>query len=78
MGGRLTVRRSAAAAGPMRRPGLPLILSRSRAPVGQDGDVPRHPPRHDHDAGGPADLLAAKAALREQVWAAMSAALRHI
>jgi 5-formyltetrahydrofolate cyclo-ligase len=36
--------------------------------------VPRHAPRHDHDAGGPADLLAAKAALREQVWAAMSAA----
>jgi 5-formyltetrahydrofolate cyclo-ligase len=31
-------------------------------------------PRHDHDAGGPADLLAAKAALREEVWAALSAA----
>jgi 5-formyltetrahydrofolate cyclo-ligase len=28
--------------------------------------------RHDHDAGGPADLLAAKAVLRETVWAAMS------
>jgi len=26
-------------------------------------------PRHDHDAGGDADLLAAKAVLREQVWA---------
>ena len=36
--------------------------------------MPRHAPRHDHDAGGPADLLAAKAALRDQVWAAMSAA----
>jgi 5-formyltetrahydrofolate cyclo-ligase len=36
--------------------------------------VPPHAPRHDHDAGGPADLLAAKAALRDQVWAAMSAA----
>jgi 5-formyltetrahydrofolate cyclo-ligase len=36
--------------------------------------VPRHAPRHDHDAGGPAELLAAKAALREQVWAAMRAA----
>lgn len=36
--------------------------------------MPRHAPRHDHDAGGPAELLAAKAALREQVWAAMSAA----
>jgi len=28
--------------------------------------------RHDHDAAGPADLLAAKAALREDVWRAMS------
>ena len=36
--------------------------------------MPRHAPRHDHDAGGPAELLAAKAALREQVWAAMTAA----
>jgi len=36
--------------------------------------VPRHAPRHDRDAGGPAGLLAAKAALRDQVWAAMSAA----
>jgi 5-formyltetrahydrofolate cyclo-ligase len=31
-------------------------------------------PRHDHDAGGPADVLAAKAALREDIWARMSAA----
>jgi len=31
-------------------------------------------PRHDRDAGGPADVLAAKAALRDEVWAAMSAA----
>jgi 5-formyltetrahydrofolate cyclo-ligase len=30
--------------------------------------------RHDHDAGGPEDIRAAKADLREQVWAAMSAA----
>lgn len=30
--------------------------------------------RHDHDAGGPAELRAAKAGVREQVWAAMSAA----
>jgi 5-formyltetrahydrofolate cyclo-ligase len=29
-------------------------------------------PRHDHDAGGDADLLAAKAALRDQVWKAMT------
>jgi 5-formyltetrahydrofolate cyclo-ligase len=29
--------------------------------------------RHDHDAGGPADLLAAKASLREEVWSALSA-----
>ena len=31
-------------------------------------------PRHDRDAGGPADVLAAKAALRREVWSAMSAA----
>jgi 5-formyltetrahydrofolate cyclo-ligase family len=31
-------------------------------------------PRHDRDAGGPADVLAAKAALRQQVWSQMSAA----
>ena len=31
-------------------------------------------PRHDRDAGGPADVLAAKAALREEVWSAMRAA----
>jgi len=31
-------------------------------------------PRHDHDAGGPADLLQAKAALRDEVWAALRAA----
>ncbi len=29
---------------------------------------------HDRDAGGPAELLAAKAVLRQEVWAAMSAA----
>jgi 5-formyltetrahydrofolate cyclo-ligase len=34
----------------------------------------RRAPRHDRDAGGPPDLLAAKAALREHVWAAMTAA----
>jgi 5-formyltetrahydrofolate cyclo-ligase len=31
-------------------------------------------PHHDRDAGGPADLLAAKAALRDQVWSAMRTA----
>ena len=31
-------------------------------------------PRHDHDAGGPAEVLAAKAALRQEVWSAMRAA----
>jgi 5-formyltetrahydrofolate cyclo-ligase len=36
--------------------------------------MPRSGPRHDHDAGGAADVLAAKAALREEVWAAMTAA----
>jgi 5-formyltetrahydrofolate cyclo-ligase len=34
----------------------------------------RAAPRHDRDAGGPADLLAAKAALREQVWSRLRAA----
>ena len=36
--------------------------------------MPRPAPRHDRDAGGPADLLAAKAALRQEVWSAMRAA----
>ena len=36
--------------------------------------MPRSRPRHDHDAGGPAELLAAKAELREEVWAALRAA----
>ena len=34
--------------------------------------MPRRAPRHDRDAGGSADLLAAKAALRDEVWAALS------
>jgi len=34
----------------------------------------RAAPRHDRDAGGPAEVLAAKAALREEVWSAMRAA----
>jgi 5-formyltetrahydrofolate cyclo-ligase len=38
------------------------------------GDMTRPVPRHDHDAGGPANLLVAKAALREEVWSAMRAA----
>ncbi len=36
--------------------------------------MPRHVSRHDRDAGGAADLLAAKAALREEVWQALRAA----
>jgi 5-formyltetrahydrofolate cyclo-ligase len=36
--------------------------------------MPRSAPRHDRDAGGPADVLAAKAALRAEVWSAMRAA----
>ena len=36
--------------------------------------MPRPAPRHDHDAGGPAGVLAAKAELREEVWSAMRAA----
>jgi 5-formyltetrahydrofolate cyclo-ligase len=31
-------------------------------------------PRHDRDAGGPAEVLAAKAGLRQDIWSAMSAA----
>jgi 5-formyltetrahydrofolate cyclo-ligase len=31
-------------------------------------------PRHDRDAGGPAEVLAAKAALRQEVWSEISAA----
>ena len=42
--------------------------------VGQDRQVPRSAPRHDHDAGGRAEDLAAKAALRDEVWSAMTAA----
>jgi 5-formyltetrahydrofolate cyclo-ligase len=34
----------------------------------------RSAPRHDRDAGGPADILAAKASLRDEVWSAMQAA----
>jgi 5-formyltetrahydrofolate cyclo-ligase len=34
----------------------------------------RAPPRHDRDAGGDAEVLAAKAALREQVWDALQTA----
>jgi 5-formyltetrahydrofolate cyclo-ligase len=34
----------------------------------------RQPKRHDHDAGGPTELLAAKAELRREIWAALRAA----
>jgi 5-formyltetrahydrofolate cyclo-ligase len=34
----------------------------------------RRAPRHDRDAGGPAGVLAAKAALRQDLWSAMRAA----
>jgi 5-formyltetrahydrofolate cyclo-ligase len=36
--------------------------------------MPRAVPRHDRDAGGPAEVLAAKAELRQEVWTAMRAA----
>jgi 5-formyltetrahydrofolate cyclo-ligase len=36
--------------------------------------MPRPAPRHDRDAGGAAEVLAAKAALRQEVWSAMRAA----
>jgi 5-formyltetrahydrofolate cyclo-ligase len=34
----------------------------------------RRVPRHDRDAGGPAELLAAKAALRQEIWSALRTA----
>src|SRR6202035_3613646 len=34
----------------------------------------RSAPRHDRDAAGPAEVLSAKAALRQEVWSAMRAA----
>src|SRR5690606_35070899 len=55
-----------AGARPAARPGRPQA---GRGPVS-----PRTPRRHDHDAGGDPELLAAKAALREEAWAALSAA----
>jgi 5-formyltetrahydrofolate cyclo-ligase len=36
--------------------------------------MPRPVPRHDRDAGGPAEVLTAKADLRDEVWSAMRAA----
>src|ERR1700723_143104 len=36
--------------------------------------MPRPVPRHDRGAGGPAEVLAAKAALRQEVWSAMRTA----
>jgi 5-formyltetrahydrofolate cyclo-ligase len=36
--------------------------------------MPRTPRRHDHDAGGDRELLAAKAALRDEVWTALTEA----
>ncbi|HEY5017493.1 MAG TPA: hypothetical protein VII59_12035 [Streptosporangiaceae bacterium] len=36
--------------------------------------MPRPAPRHDREAGGPAEVLAEKAALRQEVWSAMRAA----
>jgi 5-formyltetrahydrofolate cyclo-ligase len=36
--------------------------------------MPRRPPRPDRDAAGTAEVLAAKAALRDTVWAALTAA----
>ena len=36
--------------------------------------MPRAVPRHDRDAGGPAEILAAKAHLRDEIWSAMRAA----
>jgi 5-formyltetrahydrofolate cyclo-ligase len=46
-------------------------VSFSLKPVVRSG---RNTPRHDRDAGGDADLLAAKAALRDEAWEALSEA----
>ena len=43
-------------------------------PCGQYGGMARRAPRHDREAGGPAELLAAKATLRQEIWSAMRAA----
>ena len=45
-----------------------------RGLAGRMGEWPVPLPRHDRDAGGPAEVLAAKAALRQEVWSEMSAA----
>ena len=55
---------------PVPRAGEVLVRVRVR----QDGWMARHAPRHDRDAGGPAEVLAAKAALRQQVWSQLGAA----
>src|SRR6266568_7175231 len=52
----------------------PADQSQPAAACGRIGGMARSAPRHDRDAGGPADLLAAKAALRQEVWTAMRAA----
>lgn len=36
--------------------------------------MPRHPPHHDHDAGGDRGVLDAKATVRTEIWAAMQRA----
>ena len=50
-----------------------MALGRRRASTPMGTRLGTMPTRHDHDAGGDPAPLAAKAALREEVWAAMSA-----
>ena len=54
----------------------PAAVPGQRAPglARQNRTMARHFPRHDRDAGGALDVLAAKAALREEVWSALTAA----
>lgn len=61
-----------AAAGSWHRESEPLRWQ--AAPPSHNERMPRHAPRHDRDAGGPAEVLAAKADLRDEVWSAMRAA----
>ena len=54
----------------------PAAVPGQRAPglARQNRTMARHFPRPDRDAGGALDVLAAKAALREEVWSGLTAA----
>ena len=58
---------------PLSHADLKAVLLPEPYTVSQD-DMARPVPRHDRDACGPAEVLAAKAALRQELWSAMRAA----